>query len=197
LVQTRPLWAASVWVVFSLVLLIVLLVLALRPTLVTISGLLGQIKQQQEIVKKLDEKIAIVQKAVQELAEVSSKLPLLDGALPNKPDWSEMAEKLEKTATESGLQVTSIVIDKVSTTVSEQAGAEPTQKKSLLPEGVLSIRFIFSATGEYTQIRKMVSDLENSRRGIVLSSVAIDINKEGKLVVTINGEAGFLPEGSI
>jgi Tfp pilus assembly protein PilO len=66
--------------------------------------------------------------------------------------------------------------------------------ESRIPEGILAVKFIISASGEYTQIRKMVLDLENLRRVIVLSSVSIDTNKDGVLIVTVNGEAGFVPE---
>jgi Tfp pilus assembly protein PilO len=180
------------WVILSLILLIVLLVLALRPTLVTISGLLGQIKQQREISKKLDEKILNVQKALVELDAVSQKAPLLDEVLPKEPDWSSIATNLEKMATESGLQMESVTIDKIPLTPEPSTGTG--QLKSQMPRGVLPVRFIFTASGEYTRIRKMLSDLENLRRVIILSSVEIDTNKDGSLRVTINGEAGFIPE---
>ena len=66
------------WVVLSLILLIILMVLALRPTLVTISTLLGQIQQQKEISQKLDDKTLSVTTALKTLDSVKEKLPLLD-----------------------------------------------------------------------------------------------------------------------
>lgn len=195
LVQSRPLWTASLWVILSLILLIALLILALRPTLVTISGLVGQIKQQGEISQKLEEKMMTVQKALEELDAISPKMPLLDEVLPKESEWNILAARLEKIATESGLQVTSIVIDKIPIALNEPVPTGgPRLVKSEMPKEILALKFIISASGEYTQMRKMVLDLENLRRVIVLSSVLIDTNKEGVLVVTINGEAGFVPE---
>jgi Tfp pilus assembly protein PilO len=193
LVQARPLWTASLWVILSLILLIALVVLALRPTLVTISGLLGQIKQQKEISRQLDEKIANVEKALTRLDEVSPKIPLLDKMLPVESDWSSLAANLEKIATESGLVMESVTIDKIPLVPGEQT-AEMGQTESQLPAGVMPVKFIFAASGEYTQIREMLSDLENLRRVSILSSVEINTNKDGSLRLVINGEAGFIPD---
>jgi Tfp pilus assembly protein PilO len=195
LVQSQPLWTASLWVILSLILLIALLVLALRPTLVTISGLVGQIKQQEEISQKLEEKMITVQKALEGLDAISPKMPLLDEVLPKQSEWDILASRLEKIATESGLQVTSIVIEKIPLAFGTPVPTgTPVLVESRIPEGILAVKFIISASGEYTQIRKMVLDLENLRRVIVLSSVSIDTNKDGVLIVTVNGEAGFVPE---
>jgi Tfp pilus assembly protein PilO len=162
---------------------------------VTISGLVGQIKQQGEISQKLEEKMMTVQKALEELDAISPKMPLLDEVLPKESEWNILAARLEKIATESGLQVTSIVIDKIPIALNEPVPTGgPRLVKSEMPKEILALKFIISASGEYTQMRKMVLDLENLRRVIVLSSVLIDTNKEGVLVVTINGEAGFVPE---
>ena len=195
MVQSRPLWTASLWVILSLILLITLLILALRPTLVTISGLLGQIKQQEEISQKLEGKMVTVQKALEEFDAISPKMPLLDEVLPKESEWDILAARLEKIATESGLQLTSIVIEKIPLAFSTPVPTGgPRLVESRMPKGILAVKFIISASGEYTQMRKMVLDLENLRRVIVLSYVLIDTNKDGVLILTVNGEAGFVPE---
>jgi Tfp pilus assembly protein PilO len=136
-----------------------------------------------------------VQKALEGLDAISPKMQLLDEVLPKKSEWDILAARLEKIATESGLQLTSIVIEKIPLAFGTPVPTGgPRLAESRMPGGVLAVRFIISASGEYTQMRKMVLDLENLRRVIVLSSVSIDTNKDGVLIVTVNGEAGFVPE---
>jgi Tfp pilus assembly protein PilO len=193
LVQSRPLWAASLWVILSLVLLIVLLVLALRPTLVTISSLMGQIKQQKEISRQLEEKISKVEEALAGMDAVSEKIPLLDEMLPDTPNWSNLAADLERMATESGLVLESVTIEKIPMAPVEKT-TDNNEDISRLPAGVLPVKFIFAASGEYTQMRQMLSELENLRRVLILSSVKIDTTKDGGLRLLIKGEAGYIPE---
>ena len=89
LLQEKPLWGASLYVVLTLILILTMLVFALRPTLITISGLLGQTKKLQETSDRMNHKIAEVQKAAEALDLARDRMGLLDEALPAKPLWSE------------------------------------------------------------------------------------------------------------
>ena len=194
LVQTQPMWTASLWVILSLILMIVLLVLALRPTLITISSLIGQIEKQREVAYKMDEKILEVRQAIEKLELARSQLWLLDEALPTEAKWSDLAQNLESMATDSGLQLTVVVVERVPLGPNEPKSTSGSQTKSSMPPGALAVRFNLSGKGEYTQIREMVAKLEKMRRLIMLESVVTDIDKEGNLRVTIIGEVGFIPE---
>jgi Tfp pilus assembly protein PilO len=194
LVKNRPLWSASMWVILSLILLIVLLVMALRPTLVTISGLLGQINQQTEISQKLDKKIIQVQLAITEMNSVKDKIPLLDKALPKEVGWDELASNLDQIATNSGLTTTDLVIDKIPLLLNEPLVSTSQKYIPQVPAGVLPVRFTLTLTGDYTQMRKVVADLENMVRIIMISSVEISVDKKGVQTLIINGETGYLPD---
>src|SRR3989304_6607354 len=102
MVQSRPLLATSLWVILSLVLLIVLLVLALRPTLITIADLVSKINQQREISVKLDDQILAVQGALTSLQGARDQLYLLDLGLPKEAAWDELAVNLQGMASGSG-----------------------------------------------------------------------------------------------
>jgi Tfp pilus assembly protein PilO len=178
----------------SLILLIVLLMLALRPTLITISNLLGQIKQQTEIAKQLDDKITQVQQAISEFNSISDKLELINGALPSTSDWNSLADSLNNLASSSGVSVLSVVVDKIPLAPDEILSGPGQSYKSQLPQGVLPVRFTVSAGGEYTQMRQFITSLESMRRVLLLTTVSIDVNKDGVLVLTVSGEAGYIPD---
>ena len=60
--QKRPLWRATLFVTLSLLLLIVLLVFALRPTLLTIAGLVNDIDTKKKFMPNLKKKFPIYKK---------------------------------------------------------------------------------------------------------------------------------------
>ena len=193
-VQNKPLWAASLWVILSLILLIVLIVLALRPTLITISSLIGQINQQQAISKQLDDKILKVSTALKNMDAVKDQVPLLDKAIPKDTQWDDLTLDLEKIATDSGLEATSVTIEKIPLVLNEPTTTNGTPIKILVPNGVLPIRFTLTASGEYDQIRKCISEIENMSRVVMISNVIIDTNKDGGLDLTVSGQAAYLPD---
>ncbi|GEM_PF-4171136 len=94
-VREQPMFAASLWLVLSLVLVIVLVSAALRPTLVTIASLLGEIGQQSEVERKLDKKIAAVTAAQAVYLKNESRLSALDEALPVGKKYAAWAQRIE------------------------------------------------------------------------------------------------------
>lgn len=113
-VREQPLFRASLWLVLSLALVIILILAALRPTLVTIASLMGNIKQQDEIEERLDKKIAEVTAARDVYSKNESRLTVLDEALPLGRKYAIWAMRLENIATESGVKVVewSLISDK-------------------------------------------------------------------------------------
>lgn len=193
LVQTQPLWAASMWVIMSLVLLIVLIILALRPTLVTISGLFGELRQQKEISARLDEKILKVRKAIDEMESVKPDLPLLQQVLPEQANWEILAEDLYRAATESGLDIMTISVEKVPLSPTEVT-IDQQQAKPLVPQGLISVRFSLSAKGNEQQILNTITTLQKMKRIILFSDVSIEQDKDGRLNLNVFGEVGYIPD---
>lgn len=194
LVRSRPLFTTSMWVILSSILVIVLLVVALKPTLVTISGLLGQIRQQKEISVKLDKKISLVQQAITEMNSVADVQPLLENALPENADWSVIATTLAQIATQSGLVVSDLVIDKIPLGPNEPLVTSDQKYVPQVPQGIIPIRFTLTLAGDYTQMRKVVSDLEGWGRVIMITSIDISTDKKGVLIMVLEGEAGYIPD---
>ena len=156
-VQNRPLLGASLFLVMSLVLVIVLLVAALRPTLITIAGLTGEINQQKDIAEKLNQKITAISAAQQLLARNSEKLLLLDQALPLQAQTGPWTAALARVASESGIQVENLAITDVSI-------------KQASPEA--EMKFSITAAGPYIGLKQFLQILESLRRLITIESVS-------------------------
>jgi len=157
-VQSQPLLKASLYLVLSLTLIIILVAAALRPTLITISSLLGQIDQQRQLEARLVHKINLVKLAQQELARVDEKLFLLDEALPETAQVNAWTTALENIASQSGLAISVVRVSNI-------PSAQP------VPVGALD--FQIEATGQYFQIYDFVEILQNHRRLILPQSIGV------------------------
>ena len=103
-VQKQPMFKASLFLVLSLLLIIVLVVAALKPTLVTIASLWGEIKQQREVEKKLDRKIENLKAGGKLLSENEERLALLNEALPAAVQYGKWGKRMESLASQSGVK---------------------------------------------------------------------------------------------
>jgi Tfp pilus assembly protein PilO len=191
-VRNQPLIKAGIWTSLSLVLVIVMITMALRPTLVVIAGLLGQIKQDKQIIAKLDDKIVKIQQASAELNNISPRLPTLDEAIPAGPNWESWSEELANIASQSGVQLEAVEVGPAPV-----AGKwETTETGSTnLPSGIGDLDFTVTASGNYDDLKQMVAALENTRRLNVLSNVQFNSVKTNtgstELSVYVKGVAVY------
>ena len=169
-IRQEPLWQASFVVIMSLVLVIVLILAALKPTLVTIAGLVGQIDQQKKIEARMDEKIAEIQKASEQLQRYQNKLPILSEALPLGPNWSSFAETVTQVASQSGIEIRSLTLGPIDET---------------------GVNFNVNATGSYPSLRKFVTAVNNLRRIAVISNISFSQENNEKATLSVKGAAEY------
>ncbi len=183
IIQKRPMWRATLFVTLSLLLLIVLLVFALRPTLVTIAGLTGEIQSKRDIEFQLKTKIANLQSMVQTYQKIQPQLYLIDDALPIQSKFGDLSGYLVKSATQAGVVVDSIALGNINL-----ANQTPPN------QGLSDIEFTINFKGSYTQIHDMLYKIENSRRLMSISSVQIARGNSGQLIANIKGKTYFILE---
>lgn len=179
----QPLWRASLVLILSLLLLIILLVLVLRPTLITISSLLGQINSQRQIAQKLDTKIAAVQQAQMLLNSIQPKLVHLDNSLPTTANLGIWTSAVETIASSSGVTITNFSLSNIpiSNIATEAAQlADPTR-----------IDFSLVVSGDYPQLVDFVDTLEKLPRLAVLTGVQIQRQNDSRLNLVSEGNISF------
>ncbi len=201
--REQPLIQAGVWTALSLGLVIAVIVLALKPTLMAIAGLLGQIKEDSTIVTKLDDKIVKMQKASSELQALLPREAVLDEALPSQTNWDSWTAKMFSIASQSGVQVMQLSVGPAvisGTTIPPRKinnGVIPTTDKVTLPEGVQGLNFTITAEGGYDQLKQMVSSIEENRRLNILTGVEFSAVKDNgggaSLSANVRGVAAFMP----
>lgn len=179
--SNKPGWKASVFVIMSLVLVILMITLALRPTLVTIATLLGEIREQKDIAMQLNRKIQNLQMAADNLEINKDQVALLDLALPTTPDIAAWVESVQALTSETGVTMDSLSLG--NTVFAKKIQSEKIE--------VGRTSFSASISGDYNQITGFLSKLENLLRVTIVSDVQISKNDTGLLLVSIKGAIGY------
>jgi len=184
-----------VWLALSISTVSFFLIVAIRPTIITIVKLNKEIKEKEEASLLLDKKIESLIKAQKVFAQNSQKIPLLDQALPQKSEFPLLFNFLNRSAEESRIELSSVSFEKIVLI----APISTSKTKKTAPKQTI----VFSATakGDYLSLKNFVTLLENSRRLINLQSTQISEPKrksegttEVALQLAITGNAFFEKE---
>ena len=179
---------------------------ALRPTLITIGELLGEIDSRKEIAAQLDKKIDALAAARTTYEAASSQLALLDESLPPDLQVAEFTAQMEVIGLEAGLQITnfsfdSFALDKVNSPslqavpVTRPAPSPQSDPSAPTPPTWKSLPFQLTATGTYTQLRQLVAQLHGLRRVVMLDSLNLGTNAtsgQEQLTLHLTGRIAYL-----
>lgn len=167
---------------------------ALRPTLVTIAALLKEIQSKDELVNKLDSKIQNLSTAQTLLEGETSRLPLIEDAVPSSPSPEDFVRQLEGLANKNGVNLLGVSLGQV-TLLGEVKKAPAEEGVNPLPENTLGIPFSISLSGAYPNLLGFLADLENLRRPSAIDTTGLTATEtdEGKvLVILVSGRAPYL-----
>jgi type IV pilus assembly protein PilO len=156
---------------------------AIRPTLVTISGLLKEIKDKKEVVKQMDDKITALSNAQINYNQIEDELFLVDQSLPLDPDLASLMKQLEVLARDNSITLESIQYNK--TNLLGETEKEEGQKAS----------FTISLSGNYDNLKQFLHSLDNLRRIILVNSFSFTTKTEEEsqiLMLNVTAKAYYL-----
>jgi len=156
---------------------------AIRPTLVTISGLFKEIKDKKEVVKQMDEKIADLTKAQINYSQIEDELYLVDQSLPLDPDLASLMKQLESLARTNSVTLESVQYDKIN--LLGEAEKEEGQKAA----------FTLSLSGNYADLKQFLYSLDNLRRIILVDGFSFSTKTEEEiqiLMLNVTAKAYYL-----
>lgn len=168
-------------------------VFALRPTVLTISQLIKDVRSKSETVAKMDQKIQDLGEA-QAVFEAESRIPLVETSVPKSPIPEGFVRQVEGLATTKNVSVLGISIGEL-TLLGEEKQKRSSSELSPLPEGAKGVLFSISISGNYPSLISFVEDLENLRRPTRVDSVGINASETetGKiLVLVVSGRTPYL-----
>ena len=151
-------------IVLSVITVIFFVVFAIRPTFVTITGLLKEIKDKKVVT-----------------AGFENKIYLIDEALPKKSDLADLVNGIEQMVAQSGLTEISLTFDKTVIKGEENMN------------GLREIDLSLTVSGDYLNMKNLLQQLTNLRRVISLGEINFQTPKsaEDQLTLTINGKSYY------
>jgi len=176
------------WLSLTILTVCFFLIVAIRPTLVTIAKLNKEIKDLSEANQKLQTKINTIVEAQNEFAKYSDDLFLLDQAVPDNSDFPRLVYFLEQSTVNEGVELKSLNLDRIG--VAEKTAKEATAS------AIQTLNFSITASGDYLRLVNLLQDLESSRRILRLGSTSFTLTKKDKdsayeLLVAFSGQSSF------
>ncbi|MDO8503692.1 MAG: type 4a pilus biogenesis protein PilO [bacterium] len=180
---TKPAVKASLELLFTLLIITFFAVFAIRPTAKTVGELFANIKAQQEIASKLDQKLKDLATAQNVLRSEEGRLGLLDQTLPRNPDPGAFLEQIEGLSGSHNATLLSLSI--------EDATLLGPQERDFM-------KVAFSVSGSYDSLISLLEDTENLRRVVKIDTISFSQGKgklSGQLVLAITGKAYYYKGG--
>lgn len=141
-----------------------LIVLAIGPTLGTITELQKKLEDSKIADEALDLKIKNMNSLQQQYAQIATDLPLIQNALPNEPAVTSLFGRIQAVAKSGNVVVTTLSSAEISL-LSTTATPDVTSDSS----------FAFSVTvnGDYASIVRFLESISNFDRIITVNSLSI------------------------
>ncbi len=191
--KAKPNFRKYLELILSMVTIALFAVFAIRPTILTIIDLNKEIKEKQETVFKLVQKIKDLQTGNNTLQTESERLRIIDESVPDSASPEIFVKQIESIANSNQLKIMSLAI-----TNAVLIGNEDIQNKSdegkKLPDNALQVPFTISLTGSYENLFAFTNNLQDLRRPVQIDSFAINSNfveNEKVLVLIVTGRIPF------
>lgn len=164
----------------SLLLIIIFVFFALRPTFNTVVELRTKLKEGRQANEALDKKIQSLSLAQGNYNRVEGKLELLDETLPKEPKILDFLNHLKRLAQQNEVSLESVTF----------RGQEETAV-----EAYITLNFDLSGQGAYAQIKKYLLLIEQLPRFASIKDISLE-KKEDALTFSVKGEFYTVAEQS-
>ncbi len=143
---------------------------AIRPAVITIAGLIGEINEKREISSRMQQKINNIVSAQEEYALVQERRDLLESYLPSDFGISQGITQVGGISMDDNLPVSQMRLE-------EMEMANPKTDLS-------GIEFNFSTQGEYDQLKRLVEQIGLVRRWINIDNYQITVGEDDEAPLT-------------
>ena len=151
----------SVEISATFVLISFFLFFAIRPTVLTISSLWGDIQSKQLLKNQLKTKINNIIQAQGFFSQVQEKYQIINTSLPDRPSFYETAQQIQQTGNTDLLNLNSFDYDL------------QTGNNSSTPTNLKTYQISLKVNGSFSAATRLISDLLNNRRLINIGSINI------------------------
>lgn len=154
----------SIEISATLILVTFFLLVAIRPTIFTISSLIGEIKAKEVLTKEIRKKINQIVYAQDVFSQVQERYLIVNSALPDSEYYSQIASELAVSADSVGLPIETINFNL-------SAGVEDKNKKNLD-----SYQISIAAKSDFPSMIRLIDKISSGRRLTSFKSVSFSTN---------------------
>ena len=148
-------------IILSLSTVIVLLLFALKPTVLTIIDLLQQIEEKQSTLSALTQKVADLQVAGNLLQRNQGFIPNINVAVPSRPNPNTLSEQALGLAAKNSASILGVSINQITLMGLDTGKGVPGIKP--LPANAKEMSFSISVRGAFSNLAAFIRDFENLR----------------------------------
>ena len=169
--------------------------MALRPTVLTISNLLTEINTKEETSKQMDQKIQNLQTAQSILSQQKNNIAILASAVPTSPDLASYVRQIEGVAKKDNVSTQDLGSQDVTLVGAPTTPATAAQdQRKPLPSDANGVNIVMSVSGDYAGVSSFLADIELLRRPLFFDSVSFttsQIDNVKSLFLTVSGRAPY------
>ena len=194
--RQRPNLRAFLEVVLSLSTITVFLLFALKPTVLTIISLVQEIREKENTIATLDQKIANLQTASSVFSQAQESLPDIERSVPSEAEIDVVAKQIQGLAAKDSVTLLGFSIGQIILLGKDDATKKSTEVKPL-PGDAKSMPLSISVRGEYSNLLAFLTDLGNLRiaNKVDILGVNSSATETGQtIVISISGRVPFLTE---
>lgn len=181
-------------VIMSISTIIIFLVFALKPTVLTIISLFQEINVKKDTISQLDQKINALSKAQSLYSQQTSLISIAESSIPDKAKPESFVRQVEAVSSKDSASILGISVGEVTL-----AGTNPQKIKlsDLKPVSGKSkeMTFSISVSGGFASLNSFLNDLESLRRPLKVDILGINssLTDKGRVIVAvISGRTPFL-----
>jgi hypothetical protein len=168
--------------VLSLSTVIIFIVFALKPTAVTIISLYNQIKNKEDTLNSLNQKVSNLKTANNVFNKNKSFISNIDAAIFTGPQPDTISKQILGLSSKNSVNLLGVSVGQITligkSTVPKDASVKP------LPGNALSMPISISVKGTYPNLLAFIKGLENLRVPVKIDSLAINSSQvEGGSVI--------------
>lgn len=166
--QENQKFLRSVEITATFVLISFFMIFAIRPTILTISSLVGDIKSKQLLKTQLKTKIDKVIAAQDAFSQVQERYQIINDSLPDHPQYYQAADQIQKSSQDVGLDISTLTY-----------GFQNSTKKTIDPN-VKLYTISLNVDGRFNAAVNLISELLKNRRLINIDSLSVGVTQSSK-----------------
>jgi len=193
--NSKPNLRVYLELVLTLGTIIMFVIFAIKPTILTIIDINNEIKNKEAIISSLEKKITDLQTASSILQKEESNLILIDQGVPSSPELETLITQIESLANTNSLKISGIsssdlLLKGVFEKVKKTNDLEP------LPDDSNELSISIAVTGSYSDLVNFIKSVENLRRPLKFDTFMFNSSRsnleEKILTLTITGRFPYL-----